>query len=333
MTEIDRIPLAHSVRYVARGLPEVPNQYGRGTLAPSEITLTYRAAEDSLLGRVHAYIEGRLWVDGVEIPLTSGGLFGQHYDAGFDGWPEWLAEEARLHDPDAADVSPPAVDRTNLRNRIAAAIHRYDNQHGLSGNDMPGKHQRGEADAVLAVLLGPIPAGTDTATWTAIRAIQLMNEAGRERDAARAAPLSAAERQFLTFALELAADEMASRGDEFDDEDDAALTTLRRMADETPQPETHRCGNCDGIDPSTCLTNPDRADEAQQPKTPTLDSASCDAEPPPTLVNADGQEWQTGDCWCTRPPGHDGEHRCQPCSDRHGAPGWTDGAQQDGAAS
>lgn len=42
--------------------------------------------------------------------------------------------------------------------------------------------------------------------------------------------LTDSERQFLTFALELAADQMASRGAEFDDEDDAALARLRRMA-------------------------------------------------------------------------------------------------------
>lgn len=41
--------------------------------------------------------------------------------------------------------------------------------------------------------------------------------------------LSQNERQFLTFALELAADQMASRGDEFDD-DEAALNSLRAMA-------------------------------------------------------------------------------------------------------
>ena len=43
--------------------------------------------------------------------------------------------------------------------------------------------------------------------------------------------LTAAERQFLTFALELAADEMASRPG-FTDEDDAALTKLLRMTEE-----------------------------------------------------------------------------------------------------
>ncbi|MDT9688170.1 hypothetical protein Q5762_07340 [Streptomyces sp. P9(2023)] len=44
-------------------------------------------------------------------------------------------------------------------------------------------------------------------------------------------PLTDAERQFLTFALELAADQMYSRGDEFDDADDAAMARLRRIAD------------------------------------------------------------------------------------------------------
>ncbi|MET8571853.1 hypothetical protein [Streptomyces sp. NPDC004783] len=52
----------------------------------------------------------------------------------------------------------------------------------------------------------------------------------------------------------------------------------------------------------------------------------CGAEPPRTVVGEDGREWTPGDCWCTLPPGHAGEHRCQPCTDRHGAPGWKDDA-------
>ena len=56
-------------------------------------------------------------------------------------------------------------------------------------------------------------------------------------DASRAAMLSASERQFLTFALELAADQMAARSDEFDADDEAALAKLRRMADEAQQAE------------------------------------------------------------------------------------------------
>lgn len=40
----------------------------------------------------------------------------------------------------------------------------------------------------------------------------------------------------------------------------------------------------------------------------------CGAEPP------DG--WP-GDCWCTLAAGHEGLHRCGPCSTRHDAPGWS----------
>ncbi|GAA4706221.1 hypothetical protein [Streptomyces youssoufiensis] len=43
---------------------------------------------------------------------------------------------------------------------------------------------------------------------------------------------TATERQFLTFALDLAADEMASCGDEFTEADEAALERLRRIAAE-----------------------------------------------------------------------------------------------------
>jgi hypothetical protein len=53
------------------------------------------------------------------------------------------------------------------------------------------------------------------------------------RDAAtETAPalLTEAQQTFLTFALDLAADRMADRSTEFTEEDDAALTALRRLA-------------------------------------------------------------------------------------------------------
>ncbi|MEU1133560.1 hypothetical protein ABZ383_27510 [Streptomyces sp. NPDC005900] len=87
---------------------------------------------------------------------------------------------------------------TGLQRRIAAAIHRYDNHHALSGNDIPSEHHHGEAKAVLIELLGSIPEGTDTATWTAVRAIQLMNEAGTQREAAEGRARALEERLRLT---------------------------------------------------------------------------------------------------------------------------------------
>ncbi|MGW4493815.1 hypothetical protein [Streptomyces sp. NPDC004376] len=52
--------------------------------------------------------------------------------------------------------------------------------------------------------------------------------------------LTDTERQFLTFALDLAADRMASRGDEFTSEDEAALEKLRSMADAATAPPVDR---------------------------------------------------------------------------------------------
>ncbi|MEU1494330.1 hypothetical protein ABZ456_29265 [Streptomyces sp. NPDC005776] len=47
--------------------------------------------------------------------------------------------------------------------------------------------------------------------------------------------LSDNDRVLLAFALELAADQMANRGDEFDDEDTASLAALNRVATEAPR--------------------------------------------------------------------------------------------------
>ncbi|MEV6180161.1 hypothetical protein [Streptomyces sp. NPDC052015] len=171
----DRIPLTRSVHYAVRGMPEVPNQYGPGALAPCEITLTYRDASDSQLGRVHAYVAGRIWVDGKELPLLPGGLYGQHYFDGLDGWPEWLAEEARLHDPAVSPVPPPA-DRAALRDRIAEALMRW----AEGNNDQRYASMRrpetvranaySRADAVLAVL--PEPADRAAVLAEAIRRVE-----------------------------------------------------------------------------------------------------------------------------------------------------------------
>jgi hypothetical protein len=85
----------------------------------------------------------------------------------------------------------------DLRARIAEALmqwaeHNSNPQYAsMRRSETVRANAYSRADAVLAVLFGPIPAGTDVATWTAIRAIQLMNEAGRERDEARAAVLPA----------------------------------------------------------------------------------------------------------------------------------------------
>ncbi|MEU9218840.1 hypothetical protein AB0D47_20090 [Streptomyces sp. NPDC048376] len=90
--------------------------------------------------------------------------------------------------PEATEATEPAETATapwtQLEARASNAV-----QPALreAGEWLPLSARRKVARAVLAELLEPVEAGTDTATWTAVRAIQLMNEAGRERDEARAA--------------------------------------------------------------------------------------------------------------------------------------------------
>ncbi|WP_019060025.1 hypothetical protein [Streptomyces prunicolor] len=101
----DRTPISHSVVYAVRGMPDVPNLHGPGTLAPTKISLTYLAAEDPQLGRVNVYVSGR-WRPESDGPTTDG-LPGQHYSGDMTRWPAQLVEEARLHDPDTAAPEPP----------------------------------------------------------------------------------------------------------------------------------------------------------------------------------------------------------------------------------
>lgn len=49
------------------------------------------------------------------------------------------------------------------------------------------------------------------------------------------------------------------------------------------------------------------------------DHDMCNAEPP-QRADDDASSW--GDCWCTKPEGHEGDHACEPCTARHGAPTW-----------
>jgi hypothetical protein len=105
---IDRIPIGRNITYAVRGMPEVPNAYGPGFLIPTEVSLTYRASEDSRLGRFHAYVKGQWRRDGEVVP-SGEKLPGQHYYGDPSTWPAWLAEEARLHDPDAATAEATPV--------------------------------------------------------------------------------------------------------------------------------------------------------------------------------------------------------------------------------
>lgn len=75
---------------------------------------------------------------------------------------------------------------------------------------------------------------------------------------------------------------------------------MERRADETQQPEPHSCRNCEGIDPNTCLTNPDRAAASAVPGRSAATSSDeeacgpapdrCDAESGESCANHERQQ-------------------------------------------
>lgn len=286
-TAVDRIPLARSVHYVARGLPEVPNQYGPGVLAPSEITLTYRSAPDSQLGRVHAYVAGRIWVDGKELPLLPGGLYGQHYFDGMEGWPAWLAEEARLHDPAAAPapVLPPAdraahvfplparaalityaaTTRTVTADDLTPLLDAFDAECSASAlrkaadeidrTDLPDDH---------------VDMFDNGARWATSQLRRMAAEAQQQPEG-EAEPESCAHcgktirRITGTLAVWWVHDP-GGRAFCYPWQPARSTRATPKPAAEAPQPDTaHSCPNCEGIDPDSCLMNHDRPKRPMDP--------------------------------------------------------------------
>ncbi|MFJ2438435.1 hypothetical protein ACIOWM_35030 [Streptomyces anulatus] len=177
-------------------------------------------------------------------------------------------------------AAEPSVDR---RARYAAAIREAD---GWVLDD--GQHM---IDAVMAVADSEIAAA----------------HAAPPAPADRAA-LTDSDRQFLTFALELAADQMAARGDEFDDEDEAALLKLRALATPPAAPATdHR------PEPWFWGTDTDRCPHGAEPDDDTTAAWG---------QWADRHPWSPQDVRvCLDAPM--GE-QCAECSEDHGAPvPWT----------
>lgn len=96
---VDRIPIGRSINYAVRGVPEIGDEYNaERTIDPTEITLIYRATPDSHLGRTSVYVKGWWMQDGKRVPMDK--PVGRWLYGNADSWPAWLAEEARLHDPD-----------------------------------------------------------------------------------------------------------------------------------------------------------------------------------------------------------------------------------------
>lgn len=111
-----RTPYCTKIRYGITGAPTLDESEMDGSHAPgvgvlpTSIELVYSAARDGKPASVSASVAG----DWMRFGKPDGGQVTTHFSGGPDGWPFWLAEEARLHDPDAAvpsAVPPPAADR------------------------------------------------------------------------------------------------------------------------------------------------------------------------------------------------------------------------------
>lgn len=107
-----RTPYCHKIRYGITGAPiltadEMDGSHAPGVgLKPTRIELAYHAARDGQPARVDASVTGD-WTRFGE-PDGFGGQMTTHFKSGPDGWPVWLAAEARLHDPAVPDATPHA---------------------------------------------------------------------------------------------------------------------------------------------------------------------------------------------------------------------------------
>lgn len=194
-----------------------------------------RAAKaEALLLHFTAEAHRRKWdhdrgLDGDGVPIKS-----EAFDALHRLGEEMRVELEKLRAlPAASAAVVPAEDRAALGDRIAAAVQ------PLLMDTLPKPIAAVRADEVADQVLAVLPAPADRAA--------VLREAVRRIEDGEPLP---------------------DRGLRFRRGADWVLDALRRLvaeaaapgvgvaADTTPAP--HSCGNCDGIDPDTCLTNPNR---------------------------------------------------------------------------
>jgi len=95
-----RIPISYTVSYAVRGLPGIPTRYHQNiVLMPTQISIIYRTSPDEQLGRIQVFVSGH-WMNGTERAADDSAT--EHFFGDMSKWPDWVADEARRHDPDNA---------------------------------------------------------------------------------------------------------------------------------------------------------------------------------------------------------------------------------------
>ena len=230
--QVDRTPYCHKIRYGITGAPiltedEMDGSHAPGVgVSPKLIELVYSPARDGKPARVDASVTGD-WTRFGE-PDGFGGQVTTHFKGGPDGWPAWLAEEARLHDPERAAAAPTVwIDGHPQLEAIAAAVWESCRTEDTSTVvDDP----RNIAAAALAALLAVLPPPADRAA--------ILREAEAK---AREVVARLWDGGTTQTALDRAG---GARAVEFEIGQLAAQAELRRLADEAQQPERLRCPHC-----------------------------------------------------------------------------------------
>ena len=106
MTQPERTPYCHKIRYGVTDAPDttrMEGSYASGiSIDPTLVELVYSAAREGKPASVSASVRGWVMRDGVRVyPDDPDDQMLVHFKNGPEGWPAWLAAEARLHDPDA----------------------------------------------------------------------------------------------------------------------------------------------------------------------------------------------------------------------------------------
>jgi hypothetical protein len=176
MTQPTRTPYAHKIRYGITGAPILTDDEMDGShapdvgVAPVLIELVYSAALTDRPASVAASVTG-VWTrfgkrEQPERTVTV------HFKNGPAGWPDWLAEEARLHDPEPAAVSaavaPPTDTTHGLSVQHADALWDAVAIPGPHTPTYPEQHER-VCRAVRDILDELTPARDDAVAQTALR--------------------------------------------------------------------------------------------------------------------------------------------------------------------
>lgn len=234
-----RTPYCTKIRYGVSGAPEIPVDVYNApdiTLAPTLVEIRYLAPRGEQPAFVDASVSG-YWMRGGERVQPEKEIL-HHFKNGPDGWPVWLAAEARLHAPAVVSAAAPSVDRAALRDRIAEALY----EACMTEVDAVGPL----ADAVLAVLPAPADRAAEIdqlrkehETWRKLGRRNL--ERAREENARLRADHAAALERIGEAVRRLAAHAVGFQ-DVLDDTDrgpwgrtvGADIAELRRLAAEAP---------------------------------------------------------------------------------------------------